>query len=318
MDHRIICVGETIADLYAYPISQVALNADYHLLESFQVRTGGDAHNNAVDLASLGEEVIYVGPIGDDFFAENCLASMKDVGINTDHVIRCPGKEQTKSLILLGKDGGRTFYQLFETSQAFREEDIDLSVLDHADFLEIGGTFHMTQFGGEGARKLLEICRKKGIVTGMDVTMDRTGRWGEIIESNYPYLDYFFPSIEQAVELTHRSSIPDMAAFFLERGVGHVVIKAGDQGSFYMDHQQSVQCGCYKVAVKDTTGAGDAFVAGMIYGIEHKYDIRRCMTFATACSALVIQDIGATAGIRSLSQVQKFIEGHGEPAVSVS
>ena len=58
---KMLCVGEMMADLVAFPIEKVLLESDYHPMDSFWVKTGGDAHNNAVDLARLGNDVIYIG-----------------------------------------------------------------------------------------------------------------------------------------------------------------------------------------------------------------------------------------------------------------
>lgn len=84
------------------------------------------------------------------------------------------------------------------TSAEFSLDDVDLSLLDHVDLLQIGGTFHLPRFDGDGAAELLRTAREKGVITCMDVTKDRTGRWDQIIHPCYRYLDYFLPSIEQA------------------------------------------------------------------------------------------------------------------------
>ena len=140
-----------MVDLVAYPIGPVLLESDYHALDHFWVKTGGDAHNNAVDLARLGYEVTYIGRVGCDLFAGNCLASLQSEGVDVSRVVHSKTAEQAKSLILMGEGGTRTFYQSFESSGEFCFEDIDLSVLDQVSLLQIGGTFHMERFDGEGA-----------------------------------------------------------------------------------------------------------------------------------------------------------------------
>lgn len=304
---KILCVGEMMADLVAYPIGQVLLESDYHPMDSFWVKTGGDAHNNAVDMARLGNDVIYIGRIGNDLFAQNCLNSLRQAGVNTDYVIFSQTAEQAKSLILMGEGGTRTFYQNFGSSAELCFEDIDLNVLNEVSLLQIGGTFHMERFDGDGAVRLLREAKSRGITTSLDVTMDRTGRWNSLLEPYYPYLDYFMPSIEQAVEITKETDFSRMADFLLDRGVKNVIIKAGSDGAYFKNRDEALSCGCYKVPVVDTTGAGDAFVSGFLSARERGFSPEQCMEFATACSAQVIQQVGAATGLKSFQQVLDFI-----------
>lgn len=316
MRQKVLCIGEMMADLVAYPIGEVRLETDYHPMDSFLVKTGGDAHNNAVDLALLGNDVTYIGRVGSDLFAENCLASLKSAGVNTDYVVRTRTAEQAKSLILMGEGGTRTFYQNFGTSEELCFEDIDLRALEGVDVLQIGGTFHMKKFDGPDAVKLLKLAKEKEITTSLDVTMDRSGRWNSVLEPYYPYLDYFMPSVEQAVEITGKERFSDMADFLLARGVKNVIIKAGTQGSYFKNRQTAFSCGCYRVAnVADTTGAGDAFVSGVLTALGHKAPPEACMIFATACSAHVIQAVGATTGMKSYDEIMAFVDREPRPEI---
>lgn len=316
MRQKVLCVGEMMADLVAYPIGEVRLETDYHAMDSFWVKTGGDAHNNAVDMARLGNTVSYIGRVGNDLFAGNCLASLRAAGVNTEYVVYSETAEQAKSLILMGEGGSRTFYQNFGTSGEFCFEDIDLRALEGVDVLQIGGTFHMKKFDGAGAVKLLKLAKEMGITTSLDVTMDRSGRWNKLLEPYYPYLDYFMPSIEQAVEITGKDSLSEMADFLVKRGVGNVIIKAGTRGSYFKNRRTAFSCGCYKVPdVVDTTGAGDAFVSGMLTALGRGASPEECMIFATACSAHVIQAVGATTGMKSYEEIAAFVAREPKPEI---
>ena len=106
--------------------------------------------------------------------------------------------------------GDRTFLQDPGTSAEFCFEDCDLSLLDHIDLLQIAGTFHLPKFDGEGAAKLLRAAKERGVITSMDVTSDRSGRWTGILDPCYAYLDYFLPSIEQEMCIRDSSECADM------------------------------------------------------------------------------------------------------------
>lgn len=305
---KVLCVGEMLVDLIVRPVERVTFQNDTCQVEEIRVTHGGDANNNAVNLVKLGNQVTYLGRVGCDDMGEYVISLGKKAGINMDHVVRSTTAAQTKSLILIAPNGDRTFLQVPGTSAEFCYEDCDLSLLENADLLQIGGAFHLPRFDGEGSARLLAAARGKGVITSMDVTSDRTGRWKGILDPCYPYLDYFLPSIEQASMIVGSDNPREIAEFFLSRGVKNVAIKLGSNGSYFRNNGTAFYAGVYSdLKVVETTGAGDAFCAGFLTGIGQGASPVGCITMATACSSFAIQAVGATAGMRDLATIQKFI-----------
>jgi len=146
------------------------------------------------------------------------------------------------------------------------------------------------------------------VITSMDVTSDRSGRWTGILDPCYAYLDYFLPSIEQAAPISGRQEPRDIADFFLKQGVKNVAIKLGSRGSYFKNKNEAFYAGTYVgLHVVETTGAGDAFCSGFLTGVGEGKEPRDCAALATACSSLVIQAAGATAGMKRREDVEKFI-----------
>lgn len=110
--------------------------------------------------------------------------------------------------------------------------------------------------------------------------------------------------------LAGTEDVEAMAEFFLEGGVKCVVIKLGSRGCFCKTAQLSFYCGCYDVPVVETTGAGDAFVAGFLSGVLRNGSMEDCVRLGTAASAHVIQCVGANTGIRDLKTLLAFIGTH--------
>lgn len=304
---RALCVGEMMLDMLVYPVKEIFFDNETDEVDGIEVKSGGDANNNAIDLARLGNEVYYVGRVGRDALSRYALDIARDAGVNVDYVAYSEISGIAKSLILINEEGDRNFLQYGGSSREFCLADIDTSLLDKVDILQIGGTFHLTKFDGAEAAQLLYLAQKKGVITSMDVTKDPSGRWNEIIECCYPYLDYFLPSIEQAECIAGTSNEREIADFFLERGVKTVVIKLGSRGSYCKTADTAFYCGCYKVKVTETTGAGDAFVAGFLTAVGKKARLEDCVTFGTAVSAHAVQAIGATNGVPDCESIVKFI-----------
>lgn len=302
----VLCVGEMLVDIIVRSVRDVVFDGGCRIVEEIVWKTGGDAFNNAVNLVKLGNSVGYIGRMGNDGAGRFLLQEGIRQGVMMDHVIYSQ-TPHTKMNILLNEDGERAFFYYPGTSREFCFEDIELDLLDQSKIVQVGGTFHLPAFDGDGTARLFWEARKRNVLTSMDVTKDFTGRWNEVIRGCYPYLDYFLPSIDQAKLIAGTDRVPDIADFFLGRGVKNVVIKLGAEGSYFKNRQTSFYCSCYRVPVAETTGAGDAFVAGFLTGILKGYEPERCVQIGTAVSAFAVQQVGATEGVRSYDEVEKFI-----------
>ena len=126
-------------------------------IERISIQSGGDALNNAVDLAKLGNQVCYMGRIGTDVGGEFVLQELKNAGVNVSHVVRskCP---HTKVNVLIKQEGERAFFYYGGTSLEFSASDVDRSLLPLCRILQVGGTFHLPAFDGQGAAELFQAC----------------------------------------------------------------------------------------------------------------------------------------------------------------
>ena len=117
------------------------------------------------------------------------------------------------------------------------------------------------------------------------------------LEPVLPMIDYFFPNDTEAAFLTGiDGNYEEMAGALIDKGICHVVIKAGEQGIFAAD-AESGECfmlPALKVPVVDTTGAGDNLVAGFMDGLLRGADFRGCCEAGLEAAALSIQHLGAT------------------------
>ena len=306
---KILCVGEMLADILVYPVHKVMLQNDTSPVERIQFSSGGDANNNAVNLSKLGHDVVYMGRIGCDEMGRFVEQQAKEAGIDMRYAVHSKTAGQGMSLILTDPNGNRTFLQYAGTSDEFSFDDCDLTILDEVDLLQISGVFHMPKFDGEGAANLLAEAKKRHVVTSMDITTDRSGKWKGILDPCYPYLDYFLPSIEQASMVSGERSLEKIAEFFLRNGVKNVAIKNGSAGSYFQNKDTAFYAGTYSdIKAVETTGAGDAFCAGFLTGVGMGGTPIQCVTWGTACASFVIQAFGATSGMRSQREIQRFID----------
>ena len=98
------------------------------------------------------------------------------------------------------------------------------------------------------------------------------------------------------------------ARAFLQMGVGAVVIKMGEKGSYFLNRGGlELRVPAYRAKVVDTTGAGDCFCAGFIKGLSLGWDLKKCLQLGNAAGARAVEALGATAGIHSFSQISNSL-----------
>ncbi|MBO7711413.1 MAG: carbohydrate kinase family protein [Lachnospiraceae bacterium] len=312
---NVVCMGEMMVDIIVRTVNEVSFDNGTSRVEEISVKNGGDATNNAIDLSKLGNHVRFIALAGCDALSDLAVRTMEQYGVDMSEVAYSPDLNLARSLILVNGAGDRHFLQYTGTSDRFCLGDINMDVLDWADLVQIGGTYHLPSFDGVGAAELLKKAKERGVITSMDVTSCRDGRW-EVIETCFPFLDYFLPSVEQAREIAGQADPEKIADYFLKRGVKNVVVKLGEKGSYFSDGTTSFYCDCYRVPVAETTGAGDAFVAGFLTGVGKHMKPEDCVRLGTACSAFVIQSVGATDGLKDYDTVRRFMEEAGELKVT--
>ncbi|MEA1910478.1 MAG: PfkB family carbohydrate kinase [Spirochaetota bacterium] len=89
-----------------------------------------------------------------------------------------------------------------------------------------------------------------------------------------------------------------------------VAISHGDKGCFVATPEESFQSPAFAISPIDGTGSGDAFHAGMVYGLVHNWPIHNTAEFANACGALNTIELGARTGMTSATKVDDFIQSY--------
>ncbi|MDW7657395.1 MAG: carbohydrate kinase family protein [Bacillota bacterium] len=304
---KILCAGQIVADILACPIEKVDFNVDTCKVDQIKIRSGGDAQNVAVDLARLGNHVGFCGCVGDDLLGSFLLNTLLESGVYNEYISILPDVSTSSCLCIINKEGDRSFFYYGGANEIFSEEQVTDTMLSAYDHLHVGGVFLLPSFDGEGTAGLLARARNMGLTTSMDITWDVNGRWSQLIGGVYRYLDIFFPSIKEAEKLAETDSVEEMANFFLENGVGTVVIKLGKSGCYTRNRQQSFFSNAFQVEATDTTGAGDAFVAGFLTAMGQGSDYYVCSQWGNAVAAHAVSSLGATDGVPDRRTIENWL-----------
>jgi len=146
-------------------------------------------------------------------------------------------------------------------------------------------------------------ARAAALTTSLDTNWDPRGTWMEDLSPCLPDLDFLFVNEDEARML----GAPP--AGILSRGVGAVVLKLGPRGCAVYTAGREILSSAFDVPVKDTTGAGDCFVAGFLAAWLRGASLEEAARFANAVGALSVQCVGATAGLRNLAETESWANG---------
>jgi sugar/nucleoside kinase (ribokinase family) len=300
----VACIGMAVADLIVGKVDNFHFKTDVTLVNNVSVKAGGDAANVALNLAALSTPISLHTKLGKDMFGHWLMEHYETCGIDTKH-IRLTNEEATGTAIaLVDNEGERVFLYKGGTVDTLQLADIDVaSVLSH-DMVHASGFYLLPQLENDGLVEIFQSAHRKGVITSLDVGWDNSGQWLKKIEPILSSLTYFLPTLNEAQQISGCNEIEACAQFFIDRGVSHVVIKAGAQGAFVNDGEREYWVESVPVeTVLDTTGAGDGFVSGFLAAISRGLSLEEAVKIGNNAGAIVVQQYGSTGAIKSFEQI---------------
>jgi fructokinase len=268
---------------------------------------GGSAANIASNCAMLGLSSAYIGILGKDFSASICLDDMKKRGVNLSNVIQTDDDCTAFSVILKtewGKDRSILAYK--GANNLLKPENVK------EDFFQGIKAFAWTSLTTESGCKAIE--------KALTLTLENNGKvfaapsmsiiknspkWAKILISSS---DVVSLNKEEAQEFTEETDTVPMIHKFLDMGVKLISITDGPNGSIISDGQTIVNSSIYEGPVEDTTGAGDAFLSGLLISQLNGFTLEKSSKMATAMSYLESKEIGVREGLpNSLPELEDFV-----------
>ncbi|HID06135.1 MAG TPA: sugar kinase [Armatimonadetes bacterium] len=296
---EIIIAGLMIADILVKPFRELPSEGDVVEVESIEMHPGGDGLNTALAMAALGHRVKMVGCIGDDKFGELILDALTLYGVDASQVRKLTNVRTSACIALVTETGDRCFLFQPGADQLLTASMVMPALESNAKVFHIGSLFGLSALTDE-AGSLFARARELGMATTFDVTWDRQGRWLNAIRDALAHTSVVMPSELEARMLTNCNEPMQMARELLSMGPDAVVLKLGERGCLWMN---KCDCGIVparRIDVIDSTGAGDAFVAGFLSAMLDGLPIQKCCERGVAVASLCIAGIGADAAARKL------------------
>ncbi|MET1124321.1 MAG: carbohydrate kinase family protein [Archaeoglobaceae archaeon] len=257
---------------------------------------GGSAANTIVGLSRLGLKTAYIGKVGSDEEGRILLEDLVKEGVETGLVVRSEGRSGV-AMIFVDESGNRAILVDPGVNDTIRYDEIDVEEAKKYRLL------HLTSFICKNSLDSLE--SQKRIVGEFDLVsfdpgMPYAERGLEDLEPIIRNTTVFLPSRAE-IELLFNMSYEEAAEECLSMGVEVVVVKLGSEGCYVRTAEKEFRVPPMASRVVDTTGAGDAFNAGFLYGYLKGKSVEDCAKLGSYVAARCIEKPGAREGLpRSL------------------
>ncbi len=302
----LVTLGILVFDLFGKPIEEFPEKGTSLYFDTLQMHPGGCAYNTGVVAARLGLDVAIVGKLGEDAFGDTIASHLESEGISLNGISRTESESTSSSFIMVPEDGQRRIYTYYGANSSLCLEDIDFDLLSQSRIVHIAGASMLPKLDGGPMKALLQKAQEAGVTTSMDPVIKPDMR--DSIVQCLPYLDIFLPNSEESFYITGYEDPEKQIRFYIDSGVKTAGIKMGHKGSLISDGDKLYRIGVYDVPVVDTCGAGDAFVAGFLYGTLQGWDTLKTAHFATATSGKSIGAIGTTTAAPNAHSVFAFMK----------
>ena len=260
---------------------------------------GGQVASAMVACARLGLRVKYIGTVGDDERGRVQLDSLRNSGINLDHVeVRKNCANQSAYIIIDQSTGERTVLWARPECLRLAPESIRPEMIANARLLHIDG--HDTPAVARAAA----IARQHGIPVTVDVDTIYHG-----FDRVLPQVDYLITSSEFPVQWTNeRDPFKALEMIQAEYGMRVAAMTLGAHGALALAEGKFVYSPAFVVNCVDTTGAGDVFHGAFCYAVLQGMAMPDALDFSNAMAALNCTALGARGGIRGVGEVRALLE----------
>ncbi len=291
----VVGVGLNATDILI-PVKDFPESGSKIEIKSADIMLGGPVASAITACQQWGLRTRYIGKFGEDHFAELHRAEFARLGVET-HLFTAPGGTSQQAYILVDHHGERTVLWKRDPRIALLPDELQREWIVNAKVLHLDG--HDTAAAALAARW----AHQAGVPVVADLDELYPG-----VEELLPNIDYLITSLDIPGKLTGdhdlRRSLPEVARRY---GCRLTAATLGSEGVLAWDGTRFLYAPAFQVAAVDTTGAGDTFHAGFIYGLRMGWPLERQLAFASAAAALNCTRLGARGGIRTVTEIEQLI-----------
>ena len=281
-----------------YRVNTIAAAGEETFVRNLTITPGGSAANTMVGLSRLGAKTGYIGKLADDPEGKYLLKDLHKEKVSVEGIVLSKNGRSGVCIGFIDSSGERALYIDPGVNDNITFDEIDLNYADSSRFLHLTSFVGHTSFDAQKALvknlRMSRVCFDPGelyATRGLDAL-------NQFLKKTYAFL----PN-EKELRILTRKNYKEGAKILLAKGVEMIAVKLGEKGCYVTDGKDRYLIPIFRSKPQDTTGAGDAFCAGFIYGLLHNRDPYTCGRFGNYVASRCIGKYGARTGLPSKSDL---------------
>jgi len=289
---KIFVIGSSNTDMVV-KTDELPLPGETKLGGIFFMNAGGKGANQAVAAARLGGNVTLVTKLGNDFFGKQALAGLVKEGIHTSHVFIDELNPSGTALIIVNSKGENCIVVAPGANANLLPADIE-KVNDLAEAQIILVQLEIPIQTIEYIARLAKSNHQRLIINPApaQILSDELLNGLFLITPNETEA-----CILTGIKVEDEPTASEVATFFLNKGVEHVIITLGSQGAFFQNHHLKIKIDAPIVKVMDTTAAGDTFSGAISVALTENMEWEEAIRFAIRAASLSVSRMGAQSSV---------------------
>ena len=282
-----------------FKVNIIAKEEQEGFIKTVTESPGGSAANTTVGAARLELKTGYVGKVAKDREGQVLLDEFKKEGVDTNGITVSKTGRSGTVMGFVDPDGDRALYVDPGVNDRISVKDVNMDYVSDTKFL------HLTSFVGEKTfRTQKEVLKQLlDVRISFDPGALYIGKGINGLKSIIEKCSVMFPNSLELMQLTGKD-YKKGAKILLDLGAEIVAVKLGKQGCYVTDGNEDHTIEAYKVKAIDTTGAGDAFCAGFLYGLIKEKDLYECGRLGNFVASHCVAKIGARTGLPHLADLK--------------
>lgn len=314
MKNQITCFGELLIDMISTNTGSLVDS------EGFLKKFGGAPGNTASGLAKLGVPVSFIGKVGNDPFGKFLKTELDCYGVDTNGLVISKTDRTTLAFVSLTKSGERDFFFYKGAHDTIQPSEVSLP--PNTSIFHFGSLTQISVNANKTTEKLMNDAKKQHAIISYDPNV-RESLWGDLDRARLIILDtakkvnILKVNEIEAQLLSGEADVPKAAKKMYTDNLDILIITHGEKGCYYKTARYEGAIPAIKVDVVDTTGAGDAFNAGFIFGLYKtkkraselsKTDLETILKRAVVIGSLTTTKKGAVTAFPTEKEIAIFIK----------
>ncbi|WP_059171710.1 aminoimidazole riboside kinase [Bacillus sp. FJAT-27445] len=308
----VVCLGEALIDF-------IPLDSDNL---TYQKAPGGAPANVSVGISKLGGKAAFIGKVGDDVLGTFLKETLDGYGVDTASMFLSKEARTGLTFVTLEQSGERSFsFYIHPSADRFlKKEEISPALFNRNKIFHFGSISLISEPSRTATLWAIEKAKEAGMLVSYDPNL-RLGLWEsgerarETILSVLPNVDILKVSDEELAFLTGSTSFDDGLARLPD--VPLILLTLGGEGCIYFYKGKKGRVPALQCTVVDTTGAGDAFVSGILFSFNEtpkplkdhtEQEIREIVRFAAVSGGLATTKKGAMSGLPTLNEIREHLK----------